>query len=402
MTRPTRHREPRPARISRALLAGALALTALPALAAGDLPSPPSGGTAAPAAHIKLENFTAWGSFPGFSNEDLQTTILRRAPAPLADLLREGHYAVLVKDAHFHVIDGNYCIASVGLVAAEDDGSDAHPRIPSHRFTGVSRSAELQPLTGDRQRDCLEQALTGALLKLAATPLIELTAYADHDAVGNGPPLAWNLWPANPSKVNVALYGDDDVSAKGYAGMRQAAADRGFGTVFDYRTIALVGEAVSFAIEGRVVCMVQVGVASPTGNDRTHRTPMHTNYSFAMVSAARGQADCIEIAADNATQRFLGGRWNEAGILRDFEFAAEGDVPLPKAAPVSYRNGLVPAHNAFLPYHVATCTNACVDGACVRTYADGTQENWQAMWTYSVEAGAESWDISGGGCGAES
>jgi hypothetical protein len=361
---------------------------ALAALAASALTVHAADG--ASAADVRVANFT------GFSDAELRAHLAKTLPDATIEAFAGRNLAVFAFTAQ---ADGRRaCYAMVGVTEAAPPGLNA--RIPTLRFGAFTRA---RPDDWD-PAGCMANRLRRAIASLAETPIDDLLgateptrASSDADRVAEA---------HDATRVHVISIGVADTQA-----ILDRLLARNVARAFDYRHTAtsVYADGVRFD-DGSLVCVAIAGLAARSPADRNGRWPGSHEGIVRTQDSGTVEA-CNDTAALAAVDAFYDRPWTPAGLLRDVARTRERGVPLPDPKRVAAARPARPAADASPPprpvrvaarteqRNVVSCTNRCVNGSCVRTFADGRTERWQAPRVYDPMTRNWTWDVTTNACG---
>lgn len=310
--------------------------------------------------------------------------------APLKAAIQQHGLAVYIETDSFQLKQAGYCVAVAGLTTPAKGKWQA--RSPADAVIYVVR----QPLGKDEldRNACQAEAARNVVETLNKSKLEDALANIERTRE-EGVPRA----KQKADKETVNLY-SDGLSAVTKADVFKAIHEYAVASVFDYRyaTVALLARNVVFA-DGERVCWARASFVAMPPSEREVRLPYSWHSS---LHVSRDEAGCASDAAVAAVRGKLNQSWDEQGLLKGFKQTRENGVPLPDFAAVAKQVAAIRARQQrqaqqqvrSQQHNVVSCTNRCVNGACVRTFANGRKENWQAPRVYDALKNDWTWDTN--------
>ncbi len=304
---------------------GQFALAISPCLLGGVAPAVAADN---PAIRIKVENFTRLDS------ASLRKGIARDLPHAFVRVLATGKFAVFVMTDRVHVDGaGNYCVSHVGLTFPQPKGRN--PRIPAGQSWGINKTAKTGDLRTGEWLACENSAFRAALAHFAKSSLAEVSKKAIRYSRDEGHRARL------PPKDQYRMFYTSSAGAG--AAVDQAirkAVSRRFQKSFDSRHLALVVESIAFRMDTQTVCYAVSGVSAKSPDDRNPRFPAQRYGHMSLSPLGKGDAAsakaveeaCETAAVTGAVAAVMRDSWDQNGILRNFAYTREADIPLVTAA----------------------------------------------------------------------
>lgn len=366
-------------------LSGVRAALSTFSLALTFLHTPP---VAAQTQEVSVSNFTPYEDVPAFVRERLSDNI--------KSLVRDKQLTVFVlADAY----DGRKaCFALAGLSYRAPNG--LNPRTPSYRNFSHSVGAD-----GEwKAAECVGSQLQKVIQWLnEAKPEALLNGL---EATAEGGKRVDE--PVDNTKVNLRSVNLSDVAQDA---VFTTLHDHEVGALLDYRKVQAAVYATSIAFkDGDIMCTVHTGFNARTPEGRNMRWPGYT-YSMVRLQTGGTPDGCIETLAPATVNEMLKQPWSAKGIFQDLDRTREAGLALPDIGATAAKRAAVlkkwaAAERATktqqartVSNNVLTCTNRCVNGACVRTFSNGRQERWQAPRVFNPMNQNWEWDTTTNACG---
>jgi hypothetical protein len=298
--------------------------------------------------------------------------------------------------------EGSYrCVAIVGLTH-EYGGDTDMPRSP---FTIYSGGASDPKNTEDL---CRSVAVVRAL-----NNMLQADVQAWQDKVTQTMPTGGERVKeqSNEGMIRSSWHG---MSAKGSAYIRDALPNW-FGRAFDYRVVTVAERFLR--VEGdndQLICFASLGLTATAPSGRSAKLPWANSARVITLNKdERGNADqdsaCFDplfdalvkenIQPDSDFISFFVKNWSlvaepglKAPTMKDVQTAAARQAERDrKAAAAREREEARPVRVA----QANSCTTSCVNGSCVRRWANGRSERFQAPRKFNPFTSQWEWDTSG-------
>lgn len=338
---------------------------------------------AAPAASkIAVIDESDLTDFPEYAEQHLA--------APLKAAIQQRGLALYIETNFYTIKQSGYCIALAGLTVPAK--GDLHARVPASTVASVVR----EPLGKQEWKsgDCVASAARNVVDILNESTLDDLLRDIDWTRPEGG-----TRAKKKADADMVSLY-SDDLSADTKAAVFKAIHEYAVASVFDYRYATVTVHAKNLVMpDGQRVCWARASFVANPPNGREPHLPYNWRSAF---HAGDDEATCARDAAVSAVQGKLDQSWDDKGLLKGFKNTREEGVPVPDLAAVAKKVAAIQAREQrsvlqqarTQQRNVVSCTNNCVNGACVRTFPNGRKENWQAPRVYDPLKNDWTWDTN--------
>lgn len=326
-------------------------------------------------------------NFTGFTDAELSKHLTENLKPDLKEAIRNKGLVVVLTAWKFDMKNSTACVATSGVSLSPPKGRN--PRWPDKQMFHY---------TVESSEDCLAATLREAIQALNNQSLDSTLAGIERTADGKA---ARVKLPADNSRVSLhrsfsAGYDTDPLFDKLHAFR--------VGEAVDYRhVLTYVGSSSSRFADGSLACFALSGFSARAPEGLSTRVPASMN-AYIDLRDKGDLADCEQAAALGAVGQLMEDPWvGKQGRFAGFERASENDIPRPDLNRIAAveRRLLEASRRASQPSTVRSrqvnrlhCTNTCYNGDCLRTFADGRQERWQAPRVYDPMSRDWKWDTS--------
>lgn len=330
-------------------------------------------------------------NFTGLTDQALSEFLARTLKPELKELIKRNNLAVFALTAAFE--ERRACYGMVGLTEAPPPGRNArNPSTTNSSFNSYGSDMQWN------SSDCAFHVLTQAVEAFSKRPLDEmLNKIQDTKSLGGNRAKK----PPDPNKASTETCCGVNDDALGKVIHRYD-----FGNAFDYRQVQILVESAATQFgSGNFMCVASAGITSKSPPDRNARWPGSTE-GFVRLQTGGDISTCKQIVAEEAVEELLKRPWTPEGLLKNFAATREDGVGLPDPIKVAKAKALIDRASQSAPVSAparstnrVTCTNNCVNGSCLRKFADGRTERWQAPRKFNPLTNNWEWDITTNACG---
>lgn len=341
-----------------------------------------------PADSVRIANFT------GLTDQALSEFFARTLKPELKELIKRNNLAVFTFTA---VFDGKRaCYGVVGLTEAPPQGRNA--RYPAHRDALFRVNGIKDEWNASKCESDSLTSLTETLNETAFEKLLD--GIEDTKSIGK----VSQGKPPNKNTARVRTYvGSSRLSDES---LFKIVHSFDFGDVFDYRQVETVVATNGVKMSnGDFMCVAFAGISSRSPEDRRSRWPGYWK-GFVRLQTGGDISACQLVVAEQAVKELLNDPWTPKGLLKNFAATREDGVGLPDPLKVAKAKALIDRASKPVPVSASTrstnyvsCTNSCENGSCLRRFADGRTERWQAPRKFNPFENNWEWDITTNPCG---
>jgi hypothetical protein len=293
------------------------------------------------------------------------------------------------------------CVAHVGLTHAPAGTKDM-PRTPENRFYGGASDPSFS------KDKCASTAVRRALDRMLDNEA-EVLQQGLHKTLLSGG--SRPVEKANSSLMNSSYGGMNDAGNQYIVN----ATPEWFSKAFDYRTVTIVKRFLKVeGDQGDLICFASIGLSARAPDGRKAKEPIAESariLTFNNDERAKADQDatCFDPLFDklvrdnfqpdaNLIKTFIE-NWDrvaepglKAPAMQDVQTAAARQAERDrKAAAAREREEARPVRVA----QANSCTTNCVNGSCVRRWANGRSERFQAPRKFNPFTSQWEWDTSG-------
>lgn len=330
-------------------------------------------------------------NFTGLTDQALSEFLARTLKPELKELIKRNNLAVFALTAAFE--ERRACYGYVGLTEAPPLGRHARrPKVTNSSFRTIGTDTEWSA------SDCNSKALTQATEAFDTRPFEEMIKGIEYTK---------SLGKTNEKKPpDAGIAGISECCGANSDSLLEVIHKFDFGKAFDYRQVRVFVNTDSIQFDnGNFMCVAVTGLAARGPDDRNSRWPGSTN-SFVRVQVGGDASGCKQFVAEQAVNELLSKEWTPQGLLKNFAATREDGVGLPDPIKVAKAKALIDRASQSAPVSAptrstnrVTCTNNCVNGSCLRKFADGRTERWQAPRKFNPLTNSWEWDITTNSCG---
>lgn len=288
------------------------------------------------------------------------------------------------------------CFASVGPTSAPAKGYG--PRNPTSLSWAMSEF-----IKGDEGMATCDRAFQAAVQGIAQTEALSLKQLQLATSTTRDP--ANPKFPATkrlPKRVSHVTGGNLNDNGKKF--IADELGPRWY-EVLDHRKFAAhVFLMEGKTLEGKQYCLAEYGIVAKPPEGVSAKYPAIVGARWKVMQDNTSGETCTRLVLESALERLrneypemLEGFQAEAGMTypsitdikkQAVQFDANQDKPRP-----------TPVASLTQTNNVMRCTNQCQNGSCIRSFADGRKERWQAPRVYDAFTQNWEWDTTTNACG---
>ena len=284
------------------------------------------------------------------------------------------------------------CFASIGITEPDKDGRN--PRIPAQLSSSYSTTTD----NSWNASDCESEQFRNAFSEFNSTPLEKSLTNLDLVLSSGG---TRTKEPEIDGRVTLHAQGISDKIA-----LFEVIQAYEFSKAFDYRHVqtSVYATGAEFK-DGTYYCVAYAGLTGNSPDNRNSRWPSFSE-GYSRVQTGGDLEGCKQFVSEKAINALLSRPWTKNGLLKNFAAVREDSVPVPSPTQVALNKAKIdkpkktkPTISTTKSSNYAVCTNECVNGNCLRKFANGRTERWQAPWVPIPVTNNWGWDTSTNSCG---
>ena len=333
-------------------------------------------------AKVRIASFSGVTGVVDYATKELSPEI--------KEVMLQRNLALFVLSGSF--TENKTCFASIGIT--EPDKNGRNPRTPSYLTSAFLASIE----DSWNASDCETEQFRKALSEFNSTPQEKILANLE------------NSFSREGKRTNEPRK-DGFVAIEGLVSFEQKTLtdvihEYNFSKVFDYRHVHTFIYATGIQFQnGAYFCAAYAGLAGKSPVDRNSRWPSFLEGSSRLQTGGDLEG-CKQFVAEKAIRALLSQPWTKNGLLKNFAATREDGVPVPDPAQVALKKAKFDkpkktksTKSTTKSSNYAVCTNECVNGNCLRKFANGRTERWQAPRVPIPFTNNWGWDTSTNSCG---